>query len=140
MEKKKINSRNDRNASITLSSEFCIAHTPKAGERHVSRGGILKYNWRLSPTRAKRYLVTRGPTVGVMYARVRRVRGGDSPSLCALVYPYSLSRGTGDGEDKGGCIRSLVDAQCVESQARFTRKINREGSRHNTQVVYSEND
>jgi len=128
---------NEKNASIT-SSEFRIVRAPKTGERRVSRGGILKYNWRLSPMRAKQYLVTRGPTNRGCYARqsTSGARGGDSPSLCALVYPYDLSRGRGR-EGRGGCIRSLVDVVRRAASSFHTENTLR---RIEAQIVYFENN
>lgn len=117
-----------------------ISHRSRAGERHVSRGGILKYNWRLSPTRAKRYLVTRGPTDRGCYARqsTSGARGGDSPSLCASVCPYGLSRGTRNGEGRGGCIRSLVDAMRRAASSFHTET--REALRHGARAIRIDSD
>lgn len=118
--------RNERNAGFT-SSEFRITRTPKAGERHVSRGGILKYNWRLSPTRAKRssHAWTDRPWMLCTPEYVRRARGWFTLPLYFGVSLRSFSRDAG---------RVKVDAsaplstRCVGPQARFTRKLARHSS------------
>lgn len=89
--------RNERSTGV-LRRNFASLALRKPGKgASLSRGGILKYNWRLSPTRAKRYLVTRGPTDRGCYARqsTSSARGGDSPSHYASACPYGLTAGRG---------------------------------------------
>lgn len=81
--------------------------------------------------RAKRYLVTRGPIVGVMHARVRhtRARGVIHP-LSIPRHSMSLQSFSQDGTERGdrrGCIYPCrCGASTTSPQARFTRNISRD--------------